>query len=140
MADSAPNTGIYKWTSFNGPLPKRASGWDSVQVRLSGPNYVGQDSLRLYRHTTGIALDVFAQGNFSFSIPGSGAVLSGLASGSRIEIRDAGGSFVRMLSLGDGNLSWDLLDSRGIRVLPGMYFLRALHDGVAYRAGRALVL
>jgi hypothetical protein len=37
-------------------------------------------------------------------------------------------------------LSWDRLDARGKRVPPGMYFLRALHEGVAYRAGRALVL
>jgi hypothetical protein len=138
IADSAPNTGAYVWNNW---ASKIASTFPPrIRVRVSGSDWVWGDStdIRIEYGDVGIR-SAWIRGDFSLSMPGQGMILANLASGSRIEIRDAGGSLVRTLTL-DGNLSWDRLDARGQRVPPGMYFLRALHEGVAYRAGRALVL
>lgn len=137
VADSLPNTGNYDWDHPGMILC--ASPSCVVDFRIRGPGYVAADST-VGRTTSLRSGDPIARNGRSFSIPGQGTILSGLVSGSRIEIRDAGGSLVRTFTLGKGNLSWDRLDARGKRVPPGMYFLRALHEGVAYRAGRALVL
>lgn len=134
LADSLPNTGSYDM----GPSANCASPACLVDFRISSVDYVAADST-VGRTTALHPGDLVTRRGRFFSIPGQGPVLSGLVSGSRVEIRDAGGSLVRTLTL-DGNLSWDRLDARGRRVPSGMYFLRALHEGVAYRAGRALVL
>ena len=139
IVDSAPNTGAYVWNQWASKVtpthPPR------IRVRVAGTDWVWADStdIRIEYGDLGIRPE-WIRGDLAFSVLGQGTVLAGLVSGSRIEIRDAGGSLVRVLTLGEGSLSWDRLDARGQRVPSGMYFLRALHDGAAYRAGRALVL
>jgi hypothetical protein len=131
IVDSTPNTGSYAWNT-----PIAAGGL--ILLRISGPDWVQADTVNTGVMVAGI-LPGATQGKLSFSVPLQGSILTGLSSGTRIEIRDASGNLVRSLILGDESSTWDLADSQGIRVPPGMYFLRALSGTTAYRMGRTLV-
>ncbi len=138
VADSLPNTGSYVWNHPGAGLSCASPACVMTQYRISGPDYVAGDST--VGRTTPLRPGARnLRGGLSLSAPGRGTILSGLVSGSTIEIRDAGGSLVRALTLGDGPLSWDMRDARGARAPSGMYFLRALREGEAYRTGRVVV-
>src|SRR5690606_17841643 len=137
IADSAPNTGVYAWSVPNEPqgLAKGTSVVYSLRMRVSGPDYVWADSVNAGMLWSSGILPDRLNGPLSFSVPGHGTALSGLSAGTRVEIQDASGRRVRSLALGEESTTWDLANSRGERVRPGMYFFRAMIGETQYRVG-----
>jgi|GEM_PF-1376043 len=144
LADSAPNTGRFNWVipAMQGPqgLGKRADIVYSARMRISSPlTYVQADSSEFgIMWVVGLNPAKF-RGSLSFGIDGGVTALTGLAKGSDVEIRNVGGLLVRTLKMGEQSLVWDRRDARGTKVPTGLYFVRALQDGVQYRSGRILV-
>lgn len=136
IGDSLPNTGTYDWAIH--ALAKSASSSSDIDIRISGPSYVQPDTVRFLYLLAGI-LPHQLRGELNFGIQDGKVVLSGLSNGSAVEIRNVAGRLVRTLKIGDQNLVWDRRDERGTKVPTGLYFARALQEGVQYRSGHVLV-
>jgi hypothetical protein len=133
IADSLPNTGSHAFPQS----ANCASPACELDFRISGPDYVWGDST-VGRTTSIRAGNVRIQGALSFGL-GTSTVLAGLSVGTQIEIRNVAGGLIRTMSIGENNLVWDRRDLRGAKVPTGLYFVRALNEGVPYRTGRVVV-
>ena len=121
IAASAPNNGSYTWTAPS------ASASD-LRVRISGPAWARADSSRAansigpvsINRTPGLTRAI------SFTVDGEGALFSDLEQFSQVEICDVFGRLIRRFPVEqDKDLHWNLSNSQGQRVLPGLYFIRA---------------
>jgi hypothetical protein len=144
IADSAANTGSYAW---NVPMEAQglAKGSSTVygaimRISSSSQDYVLADTNQFSVAFEGTSINPnILKGSLSFGLPGRVGILTGLSAGTQVEVRDVSGSLIRTLSLGDKSLTWDRRNVRGAKVPTGLYFVRALNEGVQYRTGRVVV-
>ena len=136
LADSVANTGSWSWANWRQAFQNSQS---KFRLRITGPEWVRADSLDVTVNLSDAVTPSRFHGSLGFSVPGTGSVLTGLVAGSRIEIQNAAGQRIRVLTLGGESVSWDLKDSRGSRIPGGLYFLRVFQGKTAYRTGRVQV-
>jgi hypothetical protein len=130
VTDSTPNTGSYTWipgTMHTGP--------HSLNFRISSVDYVWGDSTD---NPTSISMAAPAGKTRLFTVRAGVLTLPGLQGFSRVDIRDPAGRMIRSLPLGAEGLRWDLTDSRGAKVRPGLYLLQLTGEAGSFNA-RALI-
>jgi hypothetical protein len=134
IAASAPNNGSYSWTVPTAPT-------SNLRVRISGPAWAKADSSRAansigpvsLNHNPGLSRAI------AFTVDGEGTLFSDLQLFSQLEIVDVFGRLIRRFPVqANKDLRWDLSDSQGRRVLPGLYFIRA-KAAVGERIAKILV-
>lgn len=121
IAASAPNNGSYTWN-----VPATPSS--DVRVRISGPTWAWADSSRAANSIGTVSVNPSHARSraITFTVDGEGTLFSDLRSFSRLEIVDVFGRLIRRFPVEDDkDLRWDLSDSQGRHVLPGLYFFRA---------------
>jgi hypothetical protein len=121
IAASAPNNGSYTWNVPNTPAA-------NVRVRVSGPAWAWADSSRAANSIGPVSINRSPglSRAIAFTVDGEGTLFSDLRPYSSLEIADVFGRLIRRFPVaGDQDLRWDLSDSQGRRVLPGLYFIRA---------------
>ncbi len=125
IAASAPNNGSYSWN-----VPTTPSS--NLRVRISGPAWARADSSRAANSIGPVSINQ-AHGlsrAIAFTVDGEGTLFSDLRPYSRLEICDVFGRLIRRFPLTeDKDLRWDLSDTQGRHVLPGLYFIRAQGNG-----------
>ena len=137
VSDSVPNTGSWTWANWRDGIHYPTTF--KIRLRVSSSDWVWGDSLDINIDYADAILQPGIHGTLAFSVPKSGPLLTGLVAGSRIEIQNAAGQRIRVLTLGEESTSWDLADAKGRRVPPGLYFLRVFQGKTAYRTGRVQV-
>src|SRR5690606_320829 len=116
VADSVPNTGTYAWS-----VPLSLS--TPADFRISSVDYVWGDST-VGKAGVAIRDERVAEKSETFAVRAGQLVIPGATGYDRLEVRDASGRTVRVLSVAGAAARWDLTGADGARVPPGLYAFR----------------
>jgi hypothetical protein len=127
---STPNTGSYSWAS-----PSGMPGEGAADFRITSADYVWGDSTSNPAAISSGAPRAKAR---VFTVKGGALVIPRAEGFARVDIRDPAGRMIRSLPLGAEGLRWDLTDSQGAKVRPGLYLLQLTGESGSFSA-RALI-